>query len=342
MYLYFHAPRTLVTLILLLILINRIPGLSNKFLYLNDDVFLGREVWPEDFITQANGQKVYLAWWVPDCSDVCPWAWVGDSACDPVCNTTICEFDGGDCDIKHIPADSEGLDEDPDYPYGIPQSDSFSNRQAARLLDILIKKNKLPTVETATSLGIVRKLQSHPQLFNVSNIYTEQNFFKTDRNVSELQTLRKEISVNRSTLINGDESQENTQLKRYRNDNIINLVQINNPKIRKVKPVDQFKHKSRRLDTYAESLLYVNKIYNTAYGFERRRVPAHMPHLLDKWIIAEMQEKFETEFKKTSAHRVRDSEDMQFAFSYFYYLVSERRKTSVAEIFDKFDTDKSG
>ena len=55
---------------------------------------LGAEVWPEDFITHAEGQKVYLAWWVPDCSDVCPWAWVNDGACDPTCNTTLCEFDG--------------------------------------------------------------------------------------------------------------------------------------------------------------------------------------------------------------------------------------------------------
>lgn len=78
MYFYFH----------------RIPGISDKFLYFNDDVMLGAQVWPEDFITQANGQKIYLAWWVPDCSDVCPWAWVGDGSCDPACNTTLCEFDG--------------------------------------------------------------------------------------------------------------------------------------------------------------------------------------------------------------------------------------------------------
>ena len=55
---------------------------------------LGAEVWPDDFVTHADGQKVYLAWWVPDCSDVCPWAWVNDGACDPTCNTTLCEFDG--------------------------------------------------------------------------------------------------------------------------------------------------------------------------------------------------------------------------------------------------------
>lgn len=54
-----------------------------------------------------------------------------------------------------------------------------------------------------------------------------------------------------------------------------------------------------------------------------------------------MQEKFKFEFKKTSNHKVRDSEDMQFAFSYFYFLSSEKRKVSIREIFDIFDTDKS-
>lgn len=37
---------------------SRIPGLSRKFLYLNDDVMFGKEVWPDDFITNTNGQKV--------------------------------------------------------------------------------------------------------------------------------------------------------------------------------------------------------------------------------------------------------------------------------------------
>jgi len=63
-------------------------------LYFNDDFILGTEVWPEDFITQAGGQKIYLAWWVPDCSEICSWEWVGDGLCDDACNTPLCEFDG--------------------------------------------------------------------------------------------------------------------------------------------------------------------------------------------------------------------------------------------------------
>jgi len=45
--------------------LHRIPGLSKKFLYLNDDVMFGNEVWPEDFYTRSNGQKVDFRWLHP-------------------------------------------------------------------------------------------------------------------------------------------------------------------------------------------------------------------------------------------------------------------------------------
>jgi hypothetical protein len=48
--------------------LHRIPGLSNKWLYLNDDVMLGSDVWPEDFYTHTQGTKVYLSWEVPKCA----------------------------------------------------------------------------------------------------------------------------------------------------------------------------------------------------------------------------------------------------------------------------------
>lgn len=38
--------------------IHRIPGLSQKFIYLNDDVMFGKDVWPDDFFTHSKGQKV--------------------------------------------------------------------------------------------------------------------------------------------------------------------------------------------------------------------------------------------------------------------------------------------
>lgn len=38
--------------------IHRINGLSQKFIYLNDDVMFGKDVWPDDFYSHSKGQKV--------------------------------------------------------------------------------------------------------------------------------------------------------------------------------------------------------------------------------------------------------------------------------------------
>ncbi|KAL4612671.1 N-acetylglucosamine-1-phosphotransferase subunits alpha/beta [Arapaima gigas] len=100
---------------------------------------------------------------------------------------------------------------------------------------------------------------------------------------------------------------------------------------------------SRRLqDTFADSLRYVNKLLNGQFGFTSRKVPAHMPHMIDRLIMQELQDMFPSEFDKTSSHKVRHSEDMQFAFSYFYFLMSAHQQLNISEVFDEIDTDHSG
>lgn len=174
-------------------------------------------------------------------------------------------------------------------------------------------------------------------LYVRSNVYVKSNDKNIYKSAGVLQPVYSKLL--RRNLLNKT-AKHVEQLRRHHND--INLASFNNSvKFGKFAYSNQWKHNIRGLDTYAESLLYVNKIYNVAYGLERRKVPAHMPHLIDKWIVNDMQEKFKLEFKKTSNHKVRDSEDMQFAFSYFYFLSSEKRKVSIGEIFDMFDTDKS-
>ena len=70
--------------------LHRIPGLSQKFIYFNDDVMLGAPTWPEDFHSPSTGQKVYLSWDVPKCSEGCSDGWIGDGQCDLACNNTKC------------------------------------------------------------------------------------------------------------------------------------------------------------------------------------------------------------------------------------------------------------
>ena len=102
-------------------------------------------------------------------------------------------------------------------------------------------------------------------------------------------------------------------------------------------------HHSRKLmDTFADSLLHVNKIYNRKFGYIARKVPAHMPHMIDVQIMNELQAIFPEEFDATSSHKLRSSEDMQFAFSYMYFVVGQKKALNVTEIFAELDTDHSG
>ncbi|KAJ8374043.1 hypothetical protein SKAU_G00046230 [Synaphobranchus kaupii] len=99
----------------------------------------------------------------------------------------------------------------------------------------------------------------------------------------------------------------------------------------------------RRLhDTFADSLRHVNKLLNGQFGFTSRKVPAHMPHMIDRLVMQGLQDMFPAEFDLTSSHKVRHSEDMQFAFSYFYYLMSALQQLNVSQVFDEIDTDRSG
>ena len=45
----------------------------------------------------------------------------------------------------------------------------------------------------------------------------------------------------------------------------------------------------RLMEGFHDSLKYVNRMYNHQYGIEARRVPAHIPHLIDKEIMQELQ-----------------------------------------------------
>ncbi|XP_064634376.1 N-acetylglucosamine-1-phosphotransferase subunits alpha/beta-like [Lineus longissimus] len=101
--------------------------------------------------------------------------------------------------------------------------------------------------------------------------------------------------------------------------------------------------KGRKLmDTFADSLRHVNKIYNRVFGYSARKVPAHMPHMIDRHIMADLQERFPKDWDVTSSHRIRHSKDMQYAFSYFYYVMGEPKNLTVNEVFERMDVDHSG
>lgn len=58
-------------------LLHRIPKLSKRFLYLNDDVYVGCDIYPDDLYTHGGGVTVFTAWNLPECAADCPWSYIG-------------------------------------------------------------------------------------------------------------------------------------------------------------------------------------------------------------------------------------------------------------------------
>ena len=566
--------------------LHRIPGISDWFIYMNDDVLFGHDVWPDDFVSASGAQKVYLTWPVPNCNDGCPASWISDGYCDRACNNSQCEWDGGDCqgsaaraqypfyglsgggNSAHLARSSDlycnpgcannwiadrycdqscnvracgfdaadcgtasfselyGIDlhEEVKHYYakgidviylnvsfliggesGSVLSGSFSQDSVIRsasisrkfqVVTIVLYHNETDrmlnfslsakdaagrnftynftitvgtlhvndsTVSYTKQPGDTVKATQPPELFTFIS-YASRKFpipkdNEPDTNL-ELITLSENITEHDIPILakneykttleqfeNGDLTQVGFRLmlsallKKYAqpieevnqtkpvvskeqlkpsnlhltNSSIQLMAVVNNTtrmfsnRIKDVKnsifdTVDKqpgrhlnyalsdetseifhsstehglqwdadryvgflpweksrfFKinaqvHKSKNayetdshagkrhlLDTYADSLRHVSKIYNRAYGYTARRVPGHMPHMMNRHIASSMQEKFADEWDATSSHRMRHPDDMQFAFSYFYFLMSEPLNATIDDLFAEIDIDKSG
>lgn len=259
--------------------IHLIPNLSKRFLYMNDDIFLGAPLYPEDLYTQSEGVRVYTAWTLPDCAIDCPWVYIGDGACDQHCNIPECQFDGGDCvyeDTHQADAKfSSTLKPVSVEPPKVEQIRPWKKRKRNSFKDI-IKKTNLSTFEEMKS--IVDSFNSAQRL--------------------------KEKPTNSQT----------------------------------VQPTKGYKSS---VDVFSQSLIHTNRRLNKEYGFKSRSVLAHVGFLLDRDTIHAMQNKFQAEILETRSRRFRDRKDLQFAFLYYSFVMSETMNLTVGEIFDEFDTDDS-
>lgn len=100
-------------------------------------------------------------------------------------------------------------------------------------------------------------------------------------------------------------------------------------------------HTNYNIDMYSASLQYSNRIFNKMYGFKSRKVPSHAPIMIDKDIMKALEQKFTKEFFITESNRIRSVNDLQFSFTYYYFLMSEIKERTIEEIFDEIDTDAS-
>ncbi|XP_055387484.1 N-acetylglucosamine-1-phosphotransferase subunits alpha/beta [Condylostylus longicornis] len=281
--------------------IHRIPNLSKRFLYLNDDIFLNAELFPEDLYTNSDGVKVYNAWTVPDCATDCPWVYIGDGTCDQHCNIEECQFDGNDCALN------DETEENDDRMFDMPEPVFY----------------EVPKINDTTNGSPIRKLKSIKRKTDVLNKgisfkdYIKKSNFTRTFNFTDEKELKDYV-----------EKFNSKQKTKIRTRNINLNVEKNSPE--------------STSDIFMHSLVYTNKLLNRIYGFKSRYVLAHVGFLLDKDIIEEMEKKFSDEILKTAHNRFRSPEDIQFAFLYYNFLMSETINKTVSEIFDEFDSDNSG
>jgi len=96
------------------------------------------------------------------------------------------------------------------------------------------------------------------------------------------------------------------------------------------------------LDMFADSLRHTSHKLTQKFGSMERKVPAHMPHMINKDIIEELHDLLPEEFEKTSANQLRSADDIQFALSYFYYLIQRPPRFTIEEKFKELDVDEDG
>ena len=91
--------------------LHHIKGLSDYFIYFNDDVFLGSPVTPADFMSLEKGQILYTSWEVPKCAEFCNYNQLGNGYCDSRCNNPQCGYDFGDCENVETVNSEESISE---------------------------------------------------------------------------------------------------------------------------------------------------------------------------------------------------------------------------------------
>ncbi|KAL1502705.1 hypothetical protein ABEB36_007812 [Hypothenemus hampei] len=293
--------------------LHRIPGLSKRFIYFNDDIFLGQPIYLDDFYSLSKGYSIPLAYVLPNCADNCPWLYVGDGQCDISCNNEKCQFDGGDC------GKDRGL--------VIYQPETFDFDESTESYSEKVNK-EIETLKEKVQMLI--DYQKHPVHLNKSINAAKDNSksletatFKVNETFS-LKHPKKSIS----------------QFVKDHNKGII----MRNKKLKRKRRNESKKYSNYntvKTDGFLESLQYTQKVLNKKYGFKSRYVPAHAPIFLDTDILQQLENTFPTEFVITERNRFRHYDDMQFGFSYYYHLMSETEERTSESIFEEFDSDGS-
>jgi UDP-N-acetylglucosamine-lysosomal-enzyme len=298
--------------------LHRIQGLSKKFLYFNDDILLGKPITLGDFYTESKGFRIFLtSILINTCELYCPRVWLNDGECDDVCNTKDCKYDGDDCKKRKQDFgrklqgfEAKPLVDDDQVKFNLSDFEIFRK--------IYVDYSQYLT--WSVDHGHLRNSSRTKKLKYL--VHTIQTIFADSSSDYDNYGILFELDRR----ISGKTGQLNLArfLKDYQQNQFIS---------------ERMSFKKRRLlDTYYSSLLHVISLFDPIYGFMPRKMIGHTPHLIDRQIMYDLQEKFRDEFDKTSSHQLRSENDMQYAFTYFYYIQSEMNNFDANELFQRYDT----
>jgi UDP-N-acetylglucosamine-lysosomal-enzyme len=320
--------------------LHRIPGLTQRFLYFNDDFVLGHPIQLEHFFKKSTGFQIRLAWSAPKCGRFCPDSWLGDAICDNVCNAQECYFDRGDCISKN---------EKPSVKFITVE---LRNRFApTKSHPIFNYKSNLSYFGMKLFKALYENYYAYLNWLVLKGHSTEkESVNKLEYLLSDIQSKLPNLLVLLAQFLGLEARNKNMRLFDFlfRINNDVFYESFNENEIQvesffKEKPNKAASFQKRKLlDVYMDSVVHVDRLFNNFYGYARKQVPSHVPVLIDKDIMAEMQEEFKEEFEITSSNRFRTSRNMLYTFSYYYYIMSKFKEFDVESFFNEFDIDQNG
>lgn len=312
--------------------IHRIPGLSEHFIYFNDDMMLTGKVYPSTFYTQANGQRFWFFWPLSQHPDV-PIPPISFYDSSKRCPEEKCNCPT-EKDIEAIVASSI-------LRQGEHESDS---KELFSKIPYFSRKvgDAPPEMKTAAAVRAELASQSGIDHLSPQSWHTDPKLPNIDRNPNEdfkEANYKDEDIEGKRGDINEGESGKKDLKNIEKNDEISKTEGEIYETGRKELGVGR---KLLAGDSVRQSLLKTHKLMHETFGFGDRMEPSHIPTYFQKEILQRLRNRFPEEYYAVSSHRFREPTDMHFHFSYAYFYMHERKPFDFTAIFSDMDRDHSG
>ena len=199
-------------------------------------------------------------------------------------------------------------------------------------------EKKEAVVDRSTFLSL---LQNHLDAVDLSSASTKQ-LLREYFNVTSIEALRvflsglveaRESNLAEEESFNGEEEESLNGAEKQQS-NETEPHPSNQTAARRLSSIDE------------ETVIATNYLLVKTYGKQDRKVPASVPHFLNRSVLAKLEKEFAEPIQRTLAHRFPRGSDLNFAFLYYWFVYNEETRRGEAyydSLWSKFlDTDHDG